>query len=183
MSLIGESRRVLVFGLIAGVLGGYTYVTTPAKKPLTSKVAEVSERPIFTFSAEKIAQLDVSHDGKHLIGKRTPEGWKSSDGATLPSSAIDDFLVNLTKLVNLGEVEKGRDDKLSDYGLDPPVTQIVLEVEGEGAQHLAIGKHNPVNTSLYAQVNQSSQMVLIGSIVSWELRKLMDALQSAASAR
>ena len=75
-----------------------------------------------------------------------------------------------------------RDHAPPDYGLDPPVTQIVLEVEGEGAQHLAIGKHNPVNTSLYAQVNQSSQMVLIGSIVSWELRKLMDAVQSAASA-
>ena len=99
----------------------------------------------------------------------------------MPSSAIDDFLVNLTKLVNLGEVEKGRDDQLSDYGLEPPMSQITLDVEGEGAQRLAIGRHNPVNTSLYALVNQSSQIVLIGSIASWELRKLMDAVQNAPS--
>jgi len=137
---------------------------------------------VFSFSAEKIAQLDLTYDGKHLIGQRTSEGWKSPDGAALPSPVIDDFLANLTKLVNLGEVEKGRDDKLSDYGLDPPVSQIALNVEGEGTQRLAIGKHNPVNTSLYAQVNQSSQIMLVGSIISWELRKLTDALQSAASA-
>jgi hypothetical protein len=182
MSLLGESRRVLVLGLIAGVLGGYTYVTMPTKKVLTSTVEAVSERPVFTFNAEKIAQLDLTYEGKHLVGKRTSGGWQSPNGMALPSSAIDDFLVNLTKLINLGEVEKGRDEKLSDYGLEPPVTQVALEVEGEGTQRLAIGKHNPVNTSLYAQINQSSQIVLVGSIISWELRKLADALQSAASA-
>jgi Domain of unknown function (DUF4340) len=182
MSIVGESRRVLVLGLLACVLGGYTYVTTPARKALTSKVDVVSERPIFTFNAEKIGQFDVLYEGKHVIGKRTSEGWKTPDGMALPSSAINDFLGNVTKLINLGEVEKGRDDKLSDYGLEPPVTQIALEVEGEGAQRLAIGRHNPVNTSLYAQVNQSSQIVLVGSIISWELRKLTDVLQSAANA-
>jgi len=182
MNLVGESRRTFVLGLIACVLGGYTYLTTPAKKTLTSAAVDTSERLVFSFSAEKIAQLDLTYDGKHLIGQRTSEGWKSPDGAALPSPVIDDFLANLTKLVNLGEVEKGRDDKLSDYGLDPPVSQIALNVEGEGTQRLAIGKHNPVNTSLYAQVNQSSQIMLVGSIISWELRKLTDALQSAASA-
>ena len=182
MNLAGESRRIVVLGLLAGVLGGYTYITTPTKKALTVAVEETSERPIFTFNAEKIGQFAVVSDGKQIIGQRTAEGWKSSDGTVLPSSAIDDFLVNLTKIVNLGEVERGRDEKLSDYGLEPPVTQITLNVEGEGSQNLAVGKHNPVNTSLYAQVNKSSQIVLVGSIISWELRKLMDALQSAASA-
>ena len=182
MNLAGENRRILMLGLIACVLGGYTYVTTPTKKRLTVTVEETSERPIFAFNAEKIGQFEVIYDGRHVIGQRTAEGWKSPDGAVLPSSVIDDFLVNLTKLVNLGEVEKGRDEKLSDYGLEPPVTQITLNVEGEGSQNLTVGKHNPVNTSLYAQVNKSSQIVLVGSIISWELRKLMDALQSAASA-
>ena len=181
MNLRGESRRVLLLGLIACLLGGYTYVTMPTKKALTSKVEEASARPLFTFNAEKIGQFDVIYDGKQVSGKRTSEGWKALDGTALPSSAIDDFLVNLTKLVNLGEVEKGRDDQLSDYGLEPPMSQITLDVEGEGAQRLAIGRHNPVNTSLYALVNQSSQIVLIGSIASWELRKLMRAVQNAPS--
>lgn len=182
MNLLGEGRRVLVLGLLACILGGYTYATAPIKKTITSKIAETTDRPIFTFNAEKIRQFDVTYDGKRVSGKRTSEGWKSLDGAPLPSLAIDDFLDNLTKLVNLGEIERGRDDQLVDYGLEPPVLQVSLDVEGEGPQRLLIGKHNPVNTSLYALVNQSSQIVLVGSIVSWEMRKLMDAIQNAASA-
>ena len=182
MSLVRESRRTVILGLLACLLGGYAYTTTPEKKAPTSTAEKPSERPLFTFNAEKIGQFDVTYDGKHVIGKRTSEGWKTPDGAPLPSVAIDDFLANVTKLINLGEVEKGRDDKLSDYGLEPPMTQIALEVEGEGVQSLTIGKHNPVNSSLYAQVNQSPQIVLIGSIISWELRKLTDAVQNAASA-
>ncbi len=177
-----ESRRVVILGLAAVLLGGYTYVTTPERKPINTQTAQKADRPIFAFEAEKIVQVDVVYDGKQVSGKRTSAGWQSSDGAALPSVAIDDFLTNLTKLVNLGEVERGRDEKLSDYGLEPPVSQITLEVEGEGTQRLAVGKHNPVNTSLYAQVNQSPQIVLIGSIISWELRKLADALQRVASA-
>ena len=78
MNLVGESRRTFVLGLIACVLGGYTYLTTPAKKTLTSAAVDTSERLVFSFSAEKIAQLDLTYDGKHLIGQRTSEGWKNS---------------------------------------------------------------------------------------------------------
>jgi hypothetical protein len=182
MNLVGEGRRVFVLGLLACVLGGYAYATAPIKKTVPAKTEGTTDRPIFTFDAEKISQFDVTYDGKQVSGRRTSEGWKSPDGAPLPSPAIDDFLGNLTKLVNLGEIERGRDDRLVDYGLEPPVLQVALEVEGEGPQRLLVGKHNPVNTSLYALVNQSSQIVLVGSIVSWEMRKLMDAIQNAASA-
>jgi hypothetical protein len=182
MNFIGEGRRVLILGLLACVLGGYTYATAPIKQTVAPKAGTTTDRPIFTFNAEKIRQFEVAYDGKQVSGKRTAGGWKTLDEAPLPSVAIDDFLGNLTKLVNLGEVERGRDDQLVDYGLEPPVLRVVLDVEGEGPQRLLVGKHNPVNTSLYALVNQSSQIVLVGSIVSWEMRKLMDALQSAAHA-
>lgn len=179
MSVSQESRRVVVFGLLAFVLGSYAYVTAPIKKTVNTQGELKTERPVFTFTAEQVQRFAVTYDGKQLVGERTTEGWKSPDGVRFPSLAIDDFLLNLTKVVNLGEVEQGRDDKLSDYGLEPPVTQIMLNVTGEDAQSLAIGKHNPVNTSLYALVNQRPQIILIGSIISWELRKLVDAVNTA----
>lgn len=182
MSLAREHRRTIVLGLFACLLGGYAYLTAPKKNPLDAQAETKTERPIFAFDAEKVTRFEVAYDGKQLIGDRTTAGWKSPAGAALPSSAIDDFLVNLTKLVNLGEVEQGRDDKLADYGLEPPVSQITVKVGDESVQSLAIGKHNPVNTSLYGLINRQPQIVLVGSIISWELRKLTDAMQSAASA-
>jgi hypothetical protein len=97
----------------------------------------------------------------------------------VPADAIDDFLMNLKKLVNLGEVE-GAATQLSEYGLQPPSSRVILQVEGEGARTLTIGKHNPVQTSIYAQVNESPQVVLVGAVVLWDMRKLVTAANSTA---
>ena len=184
MSFSSESWRVLVLGLLAGLLGGYTYITTPEQKtPVTQTQQQKSEHPVFDFNPEKVTQVDVVFDGQHLIGKRTPEGWRhDQSGEPLPSAMVDDFLVSLARLVDLGSVE-GKPEELSEYGLKPPKTQITVQVEGAEPQSLALGKHNPVNTSLYALVNQSQQVILVGSVISWDLRKLMDAVKITSSQR
>ncbi|NOT54610.1 MAG: DUF4340 domain-containing protein [Deltaproteobacteria bacterium] len=179
-----ESRRVMVLGALAVLLGSYTYVTTPAQTRIVSQTQqEKQDRPVFEFSADKITHLEVLFDDQRLIGKRTTAGWqREQTGEPLPSAVVDDFLVSLTKLVNLGNVE-GQAGELAEYGLKPPKTQISLHVEGAGTQTLVLGKHNPVSTSLYALVNQSPQVILVGSVLSWDLRKLMDAAKSLESAQ
>ena len=177
-----ESRRVMILGALALLLGGYTYLTAPVQSRLVTQTQQQEQERLFEFSSEKISQLEVVFDGQQLIGKRTPEGWKrEQSGEPLPSAVVDDFLTALTNLVNLGSVE-GKPEELSEFGLKPPQTHITVYVEGAGPQTLALGKHNPVNTSLYALVNQSQQVILVGSIVSWDLRKLMDAVKSLDSA-
>jgi hypothetical protein len=43
-------------------------------------------------------------NGQHLVGQRSGEDWKRiPDGELLPSAAIDDFLINITQIVNLGK--------------------------------------------------------------------------------
>ncbi|MGE0827001.1 MAG: DUF4340 domain-containing protein [Candidatus Binatia bacterium] len=177
-----EARRVVIVGIVAFLLGGYTYVTMPERRVFQAQGEPVPDRPVFTFNPDRITKFSVASSGKHIAGERTANGWRTPEGSGLPSVAVDDFLTNLTKLVNLGEVERGIDDHLADYGLEPPESHILLTVTGEGERSLTIGKHNPVNTSLYALVNESRQVILIGSIISWELRKLMDAIQSTANA-
>jgi hypothetical protein len=178
MIISHESRRVMILGVLALLLGGYTYTTTPKQTRFASQTQQKQEHPIFAFNSEKITQLDIVFDGQQLTGKRTPEGWKrEQSGEPLPSAVVDDFLTALTKLVDLGSVE-GKPEELSEFGLKPPKTSITVHVEGTEPQTLALGKHNPVNTSLYALVNQSQQVILVGSVISWDLRKLMDAVKS-----
>ena len=175
-----DSRRVLILGLLACVLGGYAYVTAPEKKTLGTEAEKKTERTVLDFTPEHVTQIDLLFDGQHLVCQRTAEGWKQgSSGAAVPADAIDDFLTNLKKLVNLGEVE-GAATQLSEYGLQPPSSRVILQVEGEGSRTLTIGKHNPVQTSIYAQVNESPQVVLVGAVVLWDMRKLVTAANSAA---
>ena len=175
-----DSRRVLILGLLACVLGGYTYATAPEKKTLGTGAEQKTERTVLDFTSEHVTQVDLLFDGQHLVCQRTAEGWKqASSGALVPADAIDDFLTNLRKLVNLGEVE-GAAAQLAEYGLQPPASRVVLQVEGEGTRTLTIGKHNPVQTSIYAQINESPQVVLVGAVVLWDMRKLVTAANGAA---
>jgi hypothetical protein len=173
-----EVRRVLVLGILAGVLGGYAYVTTPEKKTVGAEATKKTERAVLDFEVEKVSKIDLVFEGQHLVCERTAEGWKQVSSETpIRQDAVEDFLSNLKKLVNLGEVESGS-TYLSEYGLQPPVGRIVLRVEGVGERTLTIGKHNPVQTSLYAQVNESPQVVLVGAVVLWDMRKLVTAAAS-----
>ena len=175
-----DSRRILLLGLLACVLGGYTYVTAPEKKTLGTGAEKKTEHTVLDFTPEHVTQVDLLFDGQHLVCQRTAEGWKqASSGALVPTDAIDDFLTNLKKLVNLGEVE-GAAAQLSEYGLQPPASRVILQVEGEGTRALTIGKHNPVQTSIYAQINESPQVVLVGAVVLWDMRKLVTAANNAA---
>jgi hypothetical protein len=170
-----EARRVLIIGILAVVLGGYAYVTTPEKKTLGAENAKRTEKPALDFIAEKVKQLDVVFEGKHLVCQRTPTGWvEPASGAPVRQDAVDDFLSNLQKLLNLGEVEGGA-EQIVEFGLQPPVARILVEIEGGGSRILALGKNNPVQTSLYAQMNETPQVVLVGSVIVWDMRKLFTA--------
>jgi hypothetical protein len=170
-----EIRRVFLLGVLAFVLGGYAYITTPGKKLLGTETTKKADRPALDFSADKVTQLDVVFEGKHLVCQRTPQGWvESSSSAPIRQGEVEDFLSNLQKLLNLGEVEGGV-EQIVEFGLQPPAARIMLQVEGEGSRLLALGKNNPVQTSIYAQINETPQVVLVGSVVTWDLRKLFSA--------
>ena len=103
-----EGRRVLWLGVLACMLGGYTYFTTPEKKTLAAESGKKAESSVLDFTAEQVTQIDLVFEGQHLVCQRTPEGWKQAPGGEpLRPEAVEDFLGNLKKLVNLGEVEAG----------------------------------------------------------------------------
>lgn len=173
-----ESRRVLVLGLFACLLGGYTYMTTPEKKDPGALVEQKKERPVLDFTPEQVTQIDLLYDGQRVLCQRTAQGWEQRpQGTPVRAEAVDEFLANLKNLVNLGEVEIGN-ASLSEYGLDPPASRVVLQLENGDSRVLALGNRNPVQTSLYAQVNNTPQVVLVGAVVLWDMRKLVMASQS-----
>jgi hypothetical protein len=171
-----EVRRVVIFGVLAFLLGGYTYVTTPEKKTIATDPTKKTDRPALEFSVERVRKVDVVFEGKHLLCQRTPQGWVNlANGEPVRQDAVDDFLTNLLKLLNLGAVEVPP-EQLSEFGLQPPIARIMVEVEGEGSRTLSLGKNNPVQTSLYAQIDENPQVVLVGSVVTWDMRKLFTAV-------
>lgn len=159
--------------VVALALGGYTYLTAPKKK--TTLEEETVSRRFIDFNPQRVTKVEISHEGESLICWRTAEGWKTEpDMKTLRAEAVEDFLQSIGKLGEIGEVEKGIEG-LSEYGLDHPTSRILLQIEGGGTRTMVVGNHNPVQTSVYARVDNAPRVVLVGSVILWDMRKLFMA--------
>lgn len=182
MKLSAESRRVILLGLIALVLGSYTYLSAPASRPLSGPQAATDrERPALNFTAEEVSRIELVYNQQHLVCQRSQDGWQvAATGGAVRPAAVQDFLTNLGKLLHLGNVE-GIQDELAEYGLKPPQASIILQLNGQETRRLQIGTRNPVQSSLYAQINDAPQVVLVGAVVLWDIRKLFTAANQAQS--
>lgn len=179
MSLSAESRRVIGLGLIALALGSYTYLSAPTSRPLSRPQATADrERPALNFTAKEVTRIELVYRQQHLVCQRGKDGWQvAATGMPIRAEAVQDFLSNLGKLLHLGDVE-GIQEELGEYGLKPPQASITL-LSGQETRRLRIGTRNPVQSSLYAQINDSPQVVLVGAVVLWDIRKLFTAANQA----
>jgi hypothetical protein len=171
-------RRVALLAVVALALGGYTYLTAPEKKAAGGPQEETALRRILDFDPGRVTKVEISYEGESLICQRTTEGWKVEPGIkALRAGAAEDFLESIGQLVEIGEVEEGAEG-LSEYGLDHPTSRILLQIEGGGTRTILLGSHNPVQTSVYARVDNAPRVVLVGSLILWEMRKLFLAAGS-----
>ncbi len=172
MSLSAEGRRVALLMVVALALGGYTYLTAPEKKAAGGPEEGPASRRVIEFNPQRVTKVEISHEGESLICRRTAEGWKVEPGMkALRAGAVEDFLQSIGELVEIGEMGEGM-ERLSEYGLDHPTSHILLQIEGDGTRTIVLGSHNPVQTSVYARVGNSPRVVLIGSVILWDMRKL-----------
>ena len=176
MRFSAEGRRAAVFAALALLLGSYAYLTTPTAEVTVGE--EAAQRRLLEFDPQAVVQVEVLSEGERLVCQRTPEGWQvGPQRGKIQPGAMLDFLRNLEELPEVGEVSTGG-RALLEYGLDQPSTRISLGLEGGAVHVLDLGQHNPSHTSVYAQVDDTSRVVLVGSVILWEVRKLFLAVQS-----
>ncbi len=77
MKLSAESRRVILLGLIALVLGSYTYLSAPASRPRGGPQAATDrERPALNFTDEEVTRIELVYNQQHLVCQRSQDGWQ-----------------------------------------------------------------------------------------------------------
>lgn len=171
--LLTQGRRIVLLSVTVLFLGGYAYLTTPETQKTVKE--EALQPRVFEFDPQKVVRVEILHEEEGLICQHTPEGWKVEPGMKeLRARTMTDFLQSLAGLVEIGEIAGG-EKSLPEYGLDHPPSRIVLHFEEGDSRALALGLHNPVYTSVYARVDETPRVVLVGSVILWEVRKLFAA--------
>ncbi|ACK72752.1 conserved hypothetical protein [Gloeothece citriformis PCC 7424] len=144
---------------VAILLGGGVYLYETIGKPHQEEV-QANENKIFTFREDEIKTLTIDTKGKTLKFEKTndknkPWQMKQPEDITASDAAVS-FLLNLL-------VERQRDrsitvpiKQLKDYGLDPSVATITVQLANQKTHKLILGNPDLENLYLYAQIDPPS---------------------------
>lgn len=153
-------RAVIYWACFLALLAYYVAVEIEP----TVKAAEHLTRAAFlNVPEEQVETLELQR-GDVVVRCRRVEGrWQVVEPAasTVPSDLIAGLINNLTQLPDVEVVAEHAGD-LTQYGLAPPISQMVFTRAGGKPITVRLGARNPAGTAIYAQRSDSPHVFLIG---------------------
>ena len=157
------------------------FVLLVERKQPTSDEAQATEAPteipvILYLETDQVRALRVARTGS---GERT-ELVRGTDGLwqfTAPRGRGRGPGPSGVRLESLAFLQPSREISgtvaLADYGLEPPVTTVIIEM-ADGATHsVRLGETNPSQSGYYAQVDEQPSVFLIPAYTGSELERLL----------
>jgi hypothetical protein len=154
-------RRALASWLCFLVLG--TYYLLVLREPSHPTPAHLTRAPFLSVAENEIASMELRRGATVIRCRRVGGRWQVVEppGATVPSDLVAALVSNLTQLPEVEVVDEGAGD-LTQFGLNPPVSQMTIDLTGGKAVTLRFGSRNPSGTAIYAQREDSHRVFLIG---------------------
>jgi hypothetical protein len=171
-----RARSTLLLWMVVAALGAYLWHT--GRSP---EVAPPETAPLIPFRPEEATALVVADAERTVRLRRAESGWLDERGRPWPAPELLHTL--LEALAEARPTAMISDDpvRLADYGLDPPRRSVTVTTAatGERTLTLALGDRNPVWTGVYARRPPDPDVVLVGSVLLWELDKVFSAVRQA----
>ena len=173
-----EKHTLIVALLLLGLVVYYSFFEChDSSKDRGKKIGP----PLLALRPEEVKKIEInSLNGGELIGAWKEKRWSLLHGNTVGNweATIDDFIVNLLMTV---EIEKfGVENiQLKNFGLENPAFRITLTDITDKTYQILIGDTNPVRTSIYVKRAESSQVIIVGAVLNYELQKIAPLLAPA----
>jgi hypothetical protein len=154
------------------------YYVAAEREPAGQAAAHLTRAPFLTMPEEQITALQVQRGARVVRCRRVAGRWQVVDPPTssVPSDLIAGLITNLTQLPDV-EVVADKPTDLAQFGLDTPVSQLVLTPASGDPITVRLGNRNPAGTALYAQRSTSGRVFLIGLNVRYYEDLLFEGLQ------
>lgn len=128
---------------------------------------------IFPYQPEEFNYIRLIQDDKTIIYQKEEGVWWMKEPLNIrgDEAATLDLLFSIINVVETDPVNDSPDD-LVQFGLDNP--QIVISIRLEGTDEvktLLLGNSNPTAIALYAKMQGSPRVFLVGSLIKWEVSK------------
>ena len=171
-------RRAAFYWAIFIFLG--TYYVAVEREPAGEAAAHLTRAPFLNVPEEQLTALQVQSGDIVVRCRRIAGRWKVVDppDSSVPSDLVAGLITNLTQLPDV-EVVADKPGDLAQFGLDTPVSILVLTPASGDPITVRLGNRNPAGTAVYAQRSTSDRVFLIGLNVRYYQDLLFEGLQRA----
>ena len=144
-----EFWKTYVAVALAAGLGAYIYFVESKKEAKPDKPKE----KVLTLDKAKVKELTLAGEGKEEL-KLVKDGasWRLTAPEAAPADAqVAESLLSSLDGLEIDEVVTETPSRLSEFGLDPPRSRVVISQAGVPAQEVLFGRKTPDEGSVYAK--------------------------------
>lgn len=162
-------------GLVAVLVVLLAVVWVGERGAPTPGAPTIDAPPLLAAPPSAVTRLEWLDRDTRLTMVRTPGGWTDAAGRRWRSNAPGDLLDALTTLRPVAVVPADP-ATLGEYGLGADASRLeVLGADARPLLRLELGRRNPAWTGVYVRREDTPDILLVGALLHWELRKLRDA--------
>jgi hypothetical protein len=170
-------RNTIIVLLIALALGAYVYFYE--MKSGKGRDEEEASKPAFTFKSEDVASLNVTSDNKTVSLETNGKDWTitqpvKTEADTFTVNSLVSGIAGATidrSLVMTPSLQNGS-------GLAQPTVTVEVKLKN-GTQHkIVLGRKDPTDASVYAQIDQNPNVLLLPASLLESANKKLNDLRS-----
>jgi len=162
-------RGTLALVGVLVLLAAYAFVIDRPATPSTSLPP-----PLLAIPAVDVTRLEVVWPQGAVNASRDTSGWRAEHGAALPGGVVDDVLAALATVRPVSRLRLTAGDA-GDYGFGPEQATVRAYAGGQRVLDVEVGARNPAWTGLYVRRRGADEVLVVGSLLYWELEKLRAA--------
>lgn len=179
-------RKPLLLILILVALSAYLYffdIKGAEKRDLAEekrKKEEWRKIQLFPFRTEDFEKIRLVKSNQTIVYEEENSAWWMKEPMTIKGNqdAVVDIIQSIMNVVETDPVADNPSD-LAQFGLDRPRMEIGIKLRGEAkTRTLLLGSDNPTSTTIYAKLDDSPRVFLVGSLIRWEVSKEFNNLKN-----
>ena len=177
-------RKIITYYFLFVFLVGYylLFETRPRKTveirraALTSSLAG-QKRPFLNLAQEAVQEVVIRRPEGEVVCRRDAEGWKviKPASAQVAPGLVSGLVADLVQSKEAELMAEAPAD-LSPFGLDLPRSTLVLKTDAQSLPvTVFLGERNPASTAVYARLEGSPHIFLLGLTVKYYEELLFQA--------
>ncbi len=179
-------KKVGLYYLFAAVFGTYFFLfewRPPKKIGLAEPGPTAQESQFLAIARDDIHGLILKRPNLALTFRRDGQRWTVVEpvGLEVPSDLLTSFVENLTPTKQIIIIAKDPND-FTPFGLNPPHTAIVVQDKaGKEVATVSLGGVNPTSSAIYARIEPSPQVYLLGQSVGYYAQLVFEKLNGKSA--